>query len=297
MAIRCARFGTVSLLLLILLAIAPAKNHFSEWRHYQNKYLSLIRGRGDAVSLERRFHDHDGIQQIWLPQLGVVDRCTTCHTALKEVSLADVNTQPFRRHPVIPHTLDQYGCMVCHRGQGVATTMEEAHSSTAAWEQPILPARTSSHLAGNAIKDRSPGHLELNQGRNMLSRYGCVHCHTVKLADGSTMKPTDDPPSLAHIADKTTREWIYRLAERSAGLRRYFDHAELQAERCGRARHLRVPDRRQHTGCRETRRQPPVEKLPTRQQERVCTENPFVQPAMPCRTRPEMWWAGTLVPN
>jgi cytochrome c1 len=49
----------------------------------------------------------------------------------------------------------------------------------------------------------------LNQGRSLLTREGCVHCHTIKLPDGNTMKPTDDPPSLSHIADKTTREWIY----------------------------------------------------------------------------------------
>jgi mono/diheme cytochrome c family protein len=36
-----------------------------------------------------------------------------------------------------------------------------------------------------------------------------VHCHTSKLPDGSAIKPTDDPPSLSHIADKSTREWIY----------------------------------------------------------------------------------------
>jgi mono/diheme cytochrome c family protein len=29
------------------------------------------------------------------------------------------------------------------------------------------------------------------------------------LPDGSTMKASDDPPILSHIADKTTREWIY----------------------------------------------------------------------------------------
>lgn len=202
-------FGTVSLLLLILIAIAPAKNHFSEWRHYQNKYLSLIRSRGDAVTLERHFHDHEGIQQIWLPRLGVVDRCTTCHTALKEASLADVNAQPFRRHPVIPHTLDQYGCVMCHRGQGPATTMEEAHSSTAAWEQPILPARYVQSSCGQCHHEPLTGTPQLNAGRNMLGRYGCVHCHTIKMADGSAMKPTDDPPSLSHVADKTTREWIY----------------------------------------------------------------------------------------
>jgi mono/diheme cytochrome c family protein len=202
-------FGVVSLLLLISLAIAPAKNHFSEWRHYQKQYLALVRNRGDAVTLQRHFHDHDGIQQIWLPGLGVVDRCTTCHVGLKEASLADVNTQPFRRHPVIPHTTDQFGCVMCHRGQGPATTVEEAHRSTEAWEQPILPARYVQSSCGQCHRGALTGTPQLNLGRNLLGRYGCVHCHTIKLPDGSAIKPTDDPPSLSHIADKSTREWVY----------------------------------------------------------------------------------------
>jgi len=200
-------FGVVSLLLLISLAIAPAKNYFSEWRHYQNQYLSLIRSRGDAVTLQR--HLQGGIQQIWLPDLGVVDRCTTCHVGLKEPSLADVSTQPFRRHPVIPHKLDEFGCVVCHRGQGAATTVEEAHRSTLAWEQPILPARYIESSCGQCHRGALAGTPQLNLGRTLLARYGCVHCHTVKLPDGGTMRATDDPPSLSHIADKTTREWIY----------------------------------------------------------------------------------------
>jgi mono/diheme cytochrome c family protein len=200
-------FGVVSLLLLISLAIAPAKNHFSEWRHYQDQYLSLIRGRGDAVTLQR--HLQGGIQQIWLPDLGVVDRCTTCHVGLKEASLADVSMQPFRRHPVIPHKLDEFGCVVCHRGQGAATTVEEAHRSTLAWEQPILPARYLEASCGQCHRAALTGTPQLNLGRTLLARYGCVSCHTVKLPDGGTMQATDDPRSLSHIADKTTREWIY----------------------------------------------------------------------------------------
>jgi cbb3-type cytochrome oxidase cytochrome c subunit len=200
-------FGVVSLLLLISLAIAPAKNHFSEWRHYQNQYLSFVRGRGDAVTLQR--HLQGGIQQIWLPDLGVVDRCATCHVGLNEASLADVSTQPFRRHPWIPHKLDEFGCVVCHRGQGPATTVEEAHRSTLAWEQPILPARYVEASCGQCHRGALAGTPQLNLGRTLLARNGCVHCHTVKLTDGGTMQATDDPPSLSHIADKTTREWIY----------------------------------------------------------------------------------------
>lgn len=48
-------FGVVSFLLLIALAIAPLKDHFSEWRHYQQQYVRLIRSRGDAVTLQRHF--------------------------------------------------------------------------------------------------------------------------------------------------------------------------------------------------------------------------------------------------
>lgn len=200
-------FGVVSLVFLASLAIAPAKNHFSEWRHYQHGYLKMIRNRSDAVTLQRHFQG--GIQQIWLPDLGVVDRCTSCHVGLKEASLNDVNVQPFRPHPAIPHRLDQFGCTMCHRGQGAATTVAEAHNSTLAWEQPILPAKYIESSCGECHREPPPGAPQLNQGRHLLSRYGCVHCHTVKLPDGKILKPTDDPPSLDHIADKTTREWIY----------------------------------------------------------------------------------------
>lgn len=200
-------FGVVSLVFLVSLAIAPAKNHFSEWRSYQHGYLKMIRNRSDAVTLKRHFED--GIQQVWLPDLGVVDRCTSCHVAMKEASLADVSAQPFRPHPVIPHKLDQFGCTVCHRGQGAATTVAEAHNSTLAWEQPILPAKYVESSCGECHRGAVPGTPQLNQGRRLLSRYGCVHCHMVKLPDGRVLKPSDDPPSLEHIADKTTREWIY----------------------------------------------------------------------------------------
>jgi mono/diheme cytochrome c family protein len=200
-------FGVVSLLLLISLAIAPLKNYLSEWRHYQKSYLRMIRGRGDAVTLQRHFQGD--LQQIWLPELGVVDRCTTCHVAQKEATLADVSTQPFRKHPVIPHRVDQFGCVMCHRGQGAATTFEEAHRSSLAWEQPILPAKYIESSCGQCHRNALPGTPQLNLGRQLLGRYGCVNCHTIKLADGMVMQGVTLAPSLAHVADKTTREWLY----------------------------------------------------------------------------------------
>ncbi len=199
-------FGVVSVVLLVLLAIAPAKNHFSEWRHYQHSYLHLIHDRSDALTLRRHFQGD--IQQIWLPDMQVVDRCTTCHQGLKESTLADVSEQPFTKHPVIPHKLDEFGCVVCHRGQGPATTVSEAHYSTLAWEQPVLPTKYIQSSCGQCHQDDLPGTPLLNEGRQLLAQSGCLHCHTIQI-HGNTLQSTDDPPPLTHIADKTTREWIY----------------------------------------------------------------------------------------
>ncbi len=201
-------FGTVSAMLLVFLAIAPAKNHFSEWRHYQKQYLSMVKGRGDALTLQRHFQG--GIQQIWIPELGVVDRCQTCHVGLKEATLGDVKTEPFRKHPPIPHSLNEFGCVTCHRGQGAATTVEEAHSSTKAWEEPLLPAKYLEASCGQCHAASQTGTPQLNQGRKLLASYGCVRCHSnFKLSDGKQLAATDDPPSLEHIGDKTSREWVY----------------------------------------------------------------------------------------
>ena len=199
-------FGTLSLVLLLLLSIVPAKDFFRQWRGYQKQYLQLIRGRNDATSLTRRFQG--GVQQIWLPELDVVDRCTTCHTGLREASLVDVKAQPFRTHPPMPHKVNEFGCVLCHEGQGAATTVEEAHRSTKSWETPVLPAGNLEAGCGQCHLDRLPGTPQLNAGRDTLARYGCVRCHTIRTPDGTTMTGTDDPPSLEHIADKTSREWI-----------------------------------------------------------------------------------------
>ena len=90
------RFASVSVLLAVVSSIAPTKDLFSEWRHYQRRYVRMIRNRPDAARLERRFES--GIHQIWIPEQHVVDRCSTCHVALQEASLADLRKQQANGH-------------------------------------------------------------------------------------------------------------------------------------------------------------------------------------------------------
>jgi mono/diheme cytochrome c family protein len=200
-------FGTMSVVLLVLLAIAPAKNHFSEWRHYQKKYVKFVSTRAEGATLQKHFEP--GVQQIWIPEQQVTDRCTTCHTGLKEASLTDVAMQPFRKHPNIPHSLTEFGCTTCHRGQGTATTAEDAHNANEAWDQPLLPAKYIEAGCGQCHLNALAGTPQLNTGRKLLAAEGCVHCHVVKQADATRLTATDDPPSLIHVADKTSREWMF----------------------------------------------------------------------------------------
>jgi mono/diheme cytochrome c family protein len=200
-----AMFGVVSLVLLASLAVAPAKNYFSDWRHYQKAYLSLASERQNGT-LVKSFHS--GIRQTWVPKLGVVDRCESCHVNMSG-ALVGATAQPFRKHPPIPHKLEEFGCVICHRGQGPATSVEDAHHTTDAWEQPLLPARYVESGCGQCHLGPVDGTPRLNEGRKLLASQGCVHCHTVTQPDGTTLKASDDPPSLQHIAEKTSREWIF----------------------------------------------------------------------------------------
>jgi mono/diheme cytochrome c family protein len=200
-----AYFGAVSLVLLVSLAIAPAKNYFSDWRHYQKAYLKIAAER-QSGTLVRSFHG--GIRQTWIAKLGVVDRCESCHVNMNG-ALVGATAQPFRKHPPIPHEIDQFGCITCHRGQGPATSVEEAHYTTEAWEQPLLPAKYLESGCGQCHLGPLEGAPKLSEGRNLLSSMGCVHCHNVAQADGNQLTPEDNPPPLTHIAEKTSREWIY----------------------------------------------------------------------------------------
>ena len=208
-------FGTLGVLLTASLAIAPTYEVFNQWHRYQRGYLKLVRVRADGNSLRRRFQP--GLQQIWIPELGVVDRCQTCHVALKEVSLSDVSQQPFRPHPPMPHPPTRFGCVICHRGQGGATSVEEAHNSTDAWEEPLLPARYLEASCGQCHLGVLIGTPKLNQGRTILATYGCSRCHNIPQADGTKVVATDDPPSLTQIAEKTTREWIFAWIKNPQG--------------------------------------------------------------------------------
>ncbi|OGC93670.1 MAG: hypothetical protein A2W25_06110 [candidate division Zixibacteria bacterium RBG_16_53_22] len=190
-------FAIISLLFLGILAISPLKNLFSDWRKYQREYNELL-----AQQPMKTHQVSIGIKQIWAQELGKVDRCVSCHLALSETGLTDAY-EPFKPHPEIYHDYEKIGCTVCHKGQGLATSSNEAMSRTEFWEEPILPREYIESSCGICHKeDNVPQAEHLNSGRKMIEELSCVGCHVIE--DFSKAFT----PSLNGIGDKVNRRWL-----------------------------------------------------------------------------------------
>ncbi|HXZ18526.1 MAG TPA: c-type cytochrome, partial [Candidatus Acidoferrales bacterium] len=198
-------FALSSVVFLAVLAISPVKDLRREWKQYKRGYVRFAESRPDTKSLLADLHP--GIDQIWLPEMNVVDRCTTCHQGITQPSLSGAGVpQPYRAHPPIPHSAAEWGCVICHRGQGPATEVAEAHETTLAWEQPLLPVPFIQGSCGSCHQGDLPQTPKLNRGRQLLVEFNCTACHRLEGVE----RPVMLGPDLTRIGSKTSREWIYK---------------------------------------------------------------------------------------
>jgi mono/diheme cytochrome c family protein len=198
-------FAISSVVFLAVLAVSPVKDYLSPWRQYEKAYVRFAQSRPDTKPLLADYHP--GIQQIWVPKMNVVDRCTTCHLGITQASLMDASVpQPFRAHPVMPHHVETWGCVVCHAGQGRATTVSEAHETTLAWERPMLPVHYIQASCGVCHREDIPQTPQLDRGRELLVKFNCVGCHRLEGIE----RPEMLGPDLTNVGTKVSRAWIYK---------------------------------------------------------------------------------------
>jgi len=197
-------FALATVVCVLVLAISPLKDFRAEWKHYKRWFVKYAETRPDTKKLLADYNS--SIDQVWLPGMNVTDRCTTCHQGITQPSLADASVpQPFRAHPPVPHNVRQWGCTICHRGQGPATEVAEAHETTLAWEQPILPAHFLQASCGSCHQADLKETPLLARGRALLTHLNCQGCHKLNNLDTPTLGP-----DLSSIGYKVTREWIYK---------------------------------------------------------------------------------------
>ena len=197
-------FAISTVVCVLVLAISPLKDFLAEWKHYKRTYVKFAQGRPDTKRLLADYSPN--IEQVWLPAMNVTDRCTTCHQGITQTSLAEASVlEPFRAHPPVPHNVRDWGCSICHRGQGPATEVSEAHETTLAWEQPILPAHFLQSSCGRCHQGDLKETPQLMRGRELLSRLNCQGCHKLNYVEKAKLGP-----DLSSVGYKVTRQWIYK---------------------------------------------------------------------------------------
>jgi len=143
-----------------------------------------------------------GIKQIWVEELNRVDRCITCHVGMSTENFENAE-EPFSTHPKMYHDVFEFGCTICHRGQGLATTNDESKGRTKYWDDPMLTGNYLEATCGICHKTSDvPEAPVLTQGRQLTIDYNCNACHNYY--SYNTVKITN----LDGIGDKTSRKWL-----------------------------------------------------------------------------------------
>ena len=157
------------------------------------------------------------IKQTWLTHFDTADRCMTCHLGMELPRFADAE-QPFTSHPgdhISPnrHTIDKFGCVICHEGQPVGLTVEEAHGHNFKnWTSPLLAGKRTessceachpmhSDVAKDAVMKDAPS---FSKGRTLYLKSNCLGCHVAK----GYKRDAGIGPILTNIATKSNSGWI-----------------------------------------------------------------------------------------
>ncbi len=185
------------------------------------------------------FNSPERIQQDWLPQLKIdlggmskvdrFDRCRTCHYTIDRVETGTEPAfpfdphgngengkypQPFASHPRLdlfltstsPHPISQFGCTVCHEGQGSGTSFQNASHTpndphqlqewqqkygwfdNHFWQLGMLPERfrestcIKCHVNVTELGNNQQFGAtapKVVEGYNLVKEYGCFGCHEI----------------------------------------------------------------------------------------------------------------------
>lgn len=197
-------FTALGLLVGALVIVAYYKDDHRGWKDYQRTFVQEEVRRA-ATPQDRTLAATTPIQvhQVVLPELHRVDRCTTCHVAVDDPSYAGF-PQPLAYHPNHElHPVEKFGCTICHRGQGRATTVADAHGDVPHWDEPMLPLRYIQASCGQCHQAAdNPAAPELARGSAVFDERGCRGCHKLDGVGGSI------GPELDKVGLKRSPAWL-----------------------------------------------------------------------------------------
>jgi mono/diheme cytochrome c family protein len=169
--------GSSGGVLLLLAGAAAHENFLKDWRRIQSR----ARSDEGAVPVQLR--------QIVNLGLGVSDRCVSCHVAMAPGEQTVRGDTVLVAHKPVVHDPAEYGCTVCHGGQGQATDKADAHGDVHFWPEPMIAKEFSYAGCGRCHATLGvPEQGRLEQAQLAFERLDCLSCHRLD-GRGGTIRP------------------------------------------------------------------------------------------------------------
>ncbi len=166
-------FSSLGVLLLLVIA-AVSENFFKEWHSIQAS------AKTQDGAAEKR------LRQVVNPNLKSSDRCVTCHVGMAPGEQISSPLKVGAPHKPVVHSPGEIGCTVCHGGQGLATTREDAHGTVEFWTEPMLPAKYAYAGCGTCHTPLNvPNSDAMANATKTFERLDCYACHRVEGRGGT----------------------------------------------------------------------------------------------------------------
>lgn len=195
--------------LALLVVAAYRENVAKDWRRIQRDYRAhLPAQQADGFDIQLR--------QVYAPTLHATDRCVSCHVGMAPGETGMKGHALFGSHPDVAHDPLQYGCVVCHGGQGRATETADAHGTAPHWPVPMLPRQYAYAGCGSCHTHIAVPNLnQVARGGALIERYDCLSCHALDRR-GGTLRPGG--------AEGITAPDLSRIGAAGVGDEWYLDH-------------------------------------------------------------------------
>jgi sulfur oxidation c-type cytochrome SoxX len=211
---------------------------FHKWESYQTAYFdqarSLAKTDAEKSALDART---PGVEQIIVTSFGEtrIDRCITCHAAMDDPRFKG-HAQPISTHPYSAamgdtqvngkwerrHKFSDFGCTVCHDGQGRGLKTHYSHGEDEFWNEPLAgyvvqanwrkefqpDLKGKEYMEANCAQchteENFGGTATVDRGRKLFFATNCYGCHKIEgLSDGTL------GPDLTEVGKKFKTDYIW----------------------------------------------------------------------------------------
>lgn len=230
--------AVASIIVFVVHVVVFYDQFFHRWERHQTAYFEQARTQAtndaEAEELARRGPQ---IEQIIVTQFGEsqVDRCVTCHIAVDDPRFTE-HFHPLKTHPYSEslgdlqvegrwerrHKFSDFGCTICHDGQGRGLEEHYSHGDDHYWPMPLLGYVVHENWNEN-YKDKLLGtdymqikcaqcHTDegfagtphVSRGRELFFKKSCYGCHRIEGLSESTLGP-----DLTEIGKEFSLEYLW----------------------------------------------------------------------------------------